>query len=328
MNVRNWARIGALSLGAVGLAWAAKSFLPPTFSLYPPQIVPELLPPAALLPDIEVTFLRCGSVSLSEFLAVRGSSSFAMRQISHSAVLIRHPQATFLYDTGLCGDTPLFLADQSFLFRQTLGRFTFERSLGSHLSAHGLRPNDLSFALLSHLHWDHVSGIPDIPGVPLRVNRVEYDAARLGLLEKDNGLVQRLLGDANPLELFDCVGPTYEGFRSSLDLFGDGSLIAVPLPGHTAGNTGLFINRAHGPRLFLVGDAVWLSDHYQRPSIVHPFFWSRMTSDDATAKQTILSLYHFAHRHPEVPLIAMHDASMQDASMQAERTREGQTAES
>ncbi|HTK10175.1 MAG TPA: MBL fold metallo-hydrolase [Ktedonobacteraceae bacterium] len=326
MHMRDWARVGALSLGLVGLGWAARGFLPPAFSLDPPQVVPESLSPPASLPDIEVTFLRCGLASIPECVAVRGSRSFAPRAINYGAVLIRHPRATFLYDTGLCSDIYLFLKHQSFLFHQTLARFTFEHSLSDHLTTLGLRPRDLEFAFLSHLHWDHVSGIPDIPGVPLRINRVEYDAAAsTGLLEHRHGLVQSLLGDANPVELFDCAGPAYEGFRSSLDLFGDGSVIAVPLPGHTAGNTGLFINRAHGPRLFLLGDAVWLADHYQRPSIMHPFFWSQVTSDDATARQTILSLYHYARRHPEVPLIAMHDADLQAAFMETERLREVQT---
>jgi N-acyl homoserine lactone hydrolase len=189
MSVRNWIRIGALSLGLAGLGWAAKSFFPASFSLDEPLASnkPTLLP--ASLPSVEVEFLRCGFTTAPEFLAVRGSLSFAPRAISHSAVLIRHPQATFLYDTGLSGDIYLYLENQSLYFRQVLARFTFETSLRGHLLAHNLEPRDLDFVFLSHLHWDHVSGIPDIPGVPLRVNRVEYDAARLGLLEQRHGLV-------------------------------------------------------------------------------------------------------------------------------------------
>jgi len=175
----------------------------------------------------------------------------------------------------------------------------------------GMESIDLDFALLSHLHWDHVSGIPDIPGVLLRINRVEYEAARLGLLDANGGLVRQLMGD-NPIEFFDCAGLAYEGFRSSLDLFGDGSVVLVPLPGHTAGNTGMFINRANGPRVFLLGDAAWVSQNYLRPATMHPIMWSRITSDDATARQTLIKLHHFALQHPEIILVAMHDAEMQE----------------
>jgi N-acyl homoserine lactone hydrolase len=170
----------------------------------------------------------------------------------------------------------------------------------------------LDFALISHLHWDHVSGVPDIPGVPLRINRVEYIAAQSGLLDMHNGLTRDLMGK-NPVELFDCTGPAYEGFRSSYDLFGDGSIILVPLPGHTAGNVGMFINRSNGSRVFLLGDAVWVSENYIRPATMHPFIWSRVTSDDATARQTLIDLHHFYLQHPEVPMIAMHDARLQNA---------------
>lgn len=111
------------------------------------------------------------------------------------------------------------------------------------------------------------------------------------------------------------------GFRSSYDLFGDGSLVLVPLPGHTAGNTGLFINRASGSRLFLVGDAAWSSENYMRPATMHPILWSMFTSDDATARQTLIDLQRFSLRHPEIPVIGMHDAHMQNAFMTIEERR-------
>lgn len=80
----------------------------------------------------------------------------------------------------------------------------------------------------------------------------------------------------------------------------------VPLPGHTAGNTGMFINRSNGPRLLLLGDAAWVAANFQRPATMHPFIWNNVTSDDATARQTLIHLHHFALAHPEISLVAMH----------------------
>jgi N-acyl homoserine lactone hydrolase len=309
--------LGALGVGIVGLA--IKSLLPQRFLTDDwVEGKPGLPLDTTNCPEVEVSFLHCGSISIPEFVATRGAFTLTPRVIAYSAVLIRHPQALFLYDTGLSTDIYTYMVDQTLFFRKTLGNFQFERSLASHLEERGVERSDLDFALLSHLHWDHVSGIPDIPGVPLRINRVEYEAAKLGLLDMGNGLVRRLMGD-NPMEFFDCAGPTYEGFRSSLDLFGDGSIVLVPLPGHTAGNTGMFINRSNGPRLFLLGDAAWVSQNYLRPATMHPFIWSRVTSDDATARQTLIDMHHYALRHPEIPLIAMHDAELQEQFMMSER---------
>jgi glyoxylase-like metal-dependent hydrolase (beta-lactamase superfamily II) len=340
MKLRHLLALGGGVLGAVGAGIALTSFLPQKFvtervdntikKAYISERVKlpgftriaELpdIPEVAKFPDIEVTFLRCGSVVLPEFLAVRGAFSAAPHRISHSAVLIRHPKGTFLYDSGLCSDIEFFLLGQSWFFFQTRGKFRMEQPIRDHLQRLNMRPKDLAFVLLSHLHWDHVAGIPDLHGVPLCINELEFDAANQGLLDRDNRLVRHLLSD-NPLTLFNLTGPAYEGFRSSYDLFGDGSIVIVPLPGHTAGHVGMFINRAHGSRLFLIGDAAWSADNYTRPATMHPFLWSLVTSDDATARQTLIELHHFSQQHPEVPLIAMHDAQMQTAFMQVEQAR-------
>ncbi len=309
---RRTATGAALALSAIGAGIAVKSVLPRSFATwYEPEDTTSHIRHTTL-PDIEITFLRCGSVSVPEFVAVRGMFSIAPRLISHSAVLIRHPKGTFLYDTGIAGDIFLYLQNQSLLFKNTLGKFTYERSIASHLQGLDIRPRDLDFVLLSHLHWDHVSGVPDLLNVPLRVNRVEYDAAQLRLLALHHGLVRALLCD-NPLTFFECDGPSYDGFRASHDLFGDGSIMLVPLPGHTAGNTGMIVRRANGSSLFLLGDAAWVADNYLRPATMHPYIWNGVTSDDATACQTLIDLHHYAHRHPETSLVAMHDANAQAA---------------
>ncbi len=320
MKLRNWMKLAAFSLGTAGVALAAKSFLPQRFPLaeWSDSERETVSPDSANLPTIEVEFLRCGSVTIPECFAVRGALSIAPRVISHSAVLIRHPKATFLFDTGLCADVYTYLVGQPLLFRKVLANFTLEQSLRDHLQHRYIGLNDLDFVLLSHLHWDHVGGIPDLPGVPLRVNRVEYDAAQCGLFEANNGLVRQLMCD-NPVEYFECDGPAYDGFRASHDLFGDGSIILVPLPGHTAGSTGMLIQRSNGSRVFLLGDAAWVSENYLRPATMHPFLWNGVTSDDATARQKLIQLHHYARSNPDVPLIGMHDAALQEAFMAVER---------
>lgn len=316
--MRRWIKLSGLALAAIGVGAIASSFLPRRLPNTKLHLIGGMGPDRTTLPEVEVSFLQCGHTTIPEPLAVRGAFSLAPRTIAHSAVLIRHPRATFLYDTGLCGDITTYIKDESLFFRKTLASFILDQSLAEHLRLLG-RPG-LDFVVLSHLHWDHVSGVPDIPGVPLRVNRVEHDAAKLGLFDKWHALVPRLMG-TNPVELFDCDGPPYEGFRNSHDLFGDGSVVLVPLPGHTAGSTGMFINRANGARLFLIGDAAWVAENYRRPATMHPFLWSRVTSDDASARQTLVDLHNFALSHPEVPLVAMHDAQTQEAFMRVERSQ-------
>src|SRR5947209_20539382 len=113
MKLRRLVTAGAVALGALGTGLAIKSFLPQRWSTSEwnegneAQLqLPRLN--TSTMPGIEVTFLRCGSVTIPEPIAVRGVLTLAPRVISHSAVLVRHPQATFVYDTGLCADIYLY----------------------------------------------------------------------------------------------------------------------------------------------------------------------------------------------------------------------------
>lgn len=248
---------------------------------------------------------------------IRGSVSMRLRAVAYSGVLIRHPRATFLYDTGLCANIHRYLETQPLFFRWTLARFRLVSTLSDELRRFDLKPRDINFVLLSHLHWDHVSGVPDIPGIKLCVNKVEYEAAVRGRVPTHDGLVWELAGD-NPLEVFDIDGPPYAGFRASLDLFGDGSILLLPLPGHTPGNTGMLINRSNGQRLFLIGDSAYLGENYLKPTPAHPVFWSMATCDDKVARDTLRQLNRFNRVHPHVPLIAMHDRDAQQAFIRSE----------
>lgn len=311
MKLPHWLTLGGVTLGVLGTGLVARTFLPLHLAtdISGEQTGGEL--PTSLLPDVEVTFLRCGSNTAPACLAVRGTYSLAPRRIAYSAVLIRHPKGTFLYDTGLCANIQHFLKDQPLWFRTVFGNFVMELPIGVHLQQQGMKPQDLDFVLLSHLHWDHVSGIPDLAGVPLRIHRVEYEATQPGVLSQTQGMVKRLLCD-NPLELFDLSGPAYVGFEASYDLFGDGSVILVPLPGHTDGQVGMFILRANGGHLFLIADAVWLAENYQKPAPMHPLFWSLLASDKTSALHTLSKLHRFSKNYPEVSLVPMHDAVIQE----------------
>src|SRR5437868_14188015 len=111
MHLRKWLKFGSIAAGTIVLAQIVKSFLPQRFDTETwfetgtPSTAPDLSP----FPHVEITFLRCGSTTIPQAIAVRGGS-FAPTVISHSAVLVRHPKATFLYDTGLCSGIFSYLA--------------------------------------------------------------------------------------------------------------------------------------------------------------------------------------------------------------------------
>src|SRR5207302_2992552 len=136
---------GAITLGAMGAGLAINSFLPQRFPTAPWHegrgVINYARTPTldtSSFPQIDVAFLRCGSVAIPEAVAIRGTFSLAPILISYSAVLVRHPKATFLYDTGFCSNIHTYILDQPLFFRKTLGNFQFERALSSHLKNAGI----------------------------------------------------------------------------------------------------------------------------------------------------------------------------------------------
>jgi N-acyl homoserine lactone hydrolase len=120
--------------------------------------------------------------------------------------------------------------------------------------------------LITHFHWDHVNGAPDVPNAQVLVREPDLAWA-------DHG--HTMIYDAVPHHAVDRIrsrikefktdGPAYEGFAGSYDLLGDGSVIGVPTPGHTPGSVSWFVNSGDGRRWLFVGDAAWIGEGISRP---------------------------------------------------------------
>ncbi len=108
-----------------------------------------------------------------------------------------------------------------------------------------------------------------------------------------------------PLELKDIP---YENFAKSLDLFGDQSLVVVPLPGHTPGSLGMFVNLPNGKRYFLIGDAAWGVDAEGNPEPRSLLAELISDHDHTQARATRQKLRELIEHSNEVILIPTHDA--------------------
>jgi glyoxylase-like metal-dependent hydrolase (beta-lactamase superfamily II) len=163
------------------------------------------------------------------------------------------------------------LIDTGYTRRVTEGR----RSLPLRLYAGILRPRLQSDALpsaaapvaailLTHLHADHVSALHDFPGAALYADGagVDYflDAAAARRIR--HGVFSELLPHdlrTRVRRLEDCATAEAPlGLGPARDVFGDGEILAVPLPGHMRGHTG-FVWPKLDPPLLYAADAQWLA---------------------------------------------------------------------
>jgi glyoxylase-like metal-dependent hydrolase (beta-lactamase superfamily II) len=131
----------------------------------------------------------------------------------------------------------------------------------------GVAANDVRYVFVSHFHADHFSALKDFPRAKVICSRDAWNSVcnlkgikalskgfLPGLVPAD--IAQRLmfiedLNSANATEIFRAFGPSW-------DLFGDGTISIVKLPGHSVGQIGAILKYGDSP-IFLVADAAWSS---------------------------------------------------------------------
>lgn len=121
-----------------------------------------------------------------------------------------------------------------------------------------------STILLTHLHGDHVSALRDYPAAKLVCDAgAAHHFLKAGAFARTHhGVFKELLpvdfaARITPIESLPVVEAPL-GLGPARDVFGDGEVLAVPLPGHMRGHTGYVFARQETPILY-AGDADWLA---------------------------------------------------------------------
>lgn len=162
---------------------------------------------------------------------------------------------------------------------------------------------------LTHLHFDHVGGVMDLPPTtPVYVGPGE--AAGRSLANTVTGRPADIaLEGHGPLREWVFATDPDSAFEGVIDIFGDGSVWALHVPGHSPGSTAFLINAVDGPRL-VIGDAVHTRLGWEQgmPQAT-PF-------SKEQAEQSAERLRRFAAAHPAVEVFLGH----QSRTGQAEAT--------
>jgi len=206
--------------------------------------------------------LDCGWLVTQQRTLVDGGSTRSMR-IPIPAWLVRHPRGDVLFDAGLhpsLADGPDGLGAMAKLFRPELSA---GGSVGARLAEHDVDPNGRFDVVVSHCHFDHVGGLCDLPNVRLVVHRDEWSAATRDETANTGGY-DRSLHD---------LGHDVLRVDGAHDLFGDGSVVTMPTPGHTCGHQSLRVATADGP-VVLTADACYFS-HTLDDEVLPPFAFDR-----------------------------------------------------
>lgn len=285
----------------VALAVLAWTFAPATLAVADLEL--EALPPASPPAEMSISALPTGAMLSRAVLAYRGGSLAEEREFAMTAILVRHPRGNLLFDAGLGRDVDDHVETLPALMRATT-TLRKDEPAGARLARHGFDLATLAGVVPTHAHWDHVSGLDSLPGVPLWMNEAERAFVATGAPQME------LLRRIGPPESrgYDFDDGPYLGYPRSHDVWNDGSVVLVPAPGHTPGSIIAFLSLPSGARYALLGDLVWQSEGIEIPA-ERPWLARRLVDVDAEAVRAEIGRVAAIHRRfPEIRMLPAHDA--------------------
>jgi glyoxylase-like metal-dependent hydrolase (beta-lactamase superfamily II) len=292
--------VAALALDAVVVLFLTTYCASP---LPRPSPMEGALPPASPPPGMAAYKVPTGVIHHTAAFGYRGGSFLDRRDFAMTAALLTHPRGDLLVDSGLSRSiaTQLRLMPRSF---GMLSNYEVRASAAEQLDAAHYDRKRLRGILLTHAHWDHASGVADFPDLPILVAASEkrYIDERGKFTEIARSV------PASRYQTYEFEGGPYLGFPASHDVYGDGSIVVVPTPGHTPGSVIVFVAVPDGSRYAFVGDLVWqlegISEREERPWFV------RRQADlhPEGTRENLLRMCAIATRYPEVTVVPAHDS--------------------
>jgi glyoxylase-like metal-dependent hydrolase (beta-lactamase superfamily II) len=222
---------------------------------------------------LSLTRLDCGTPTIKNFDKFfsdkPGLYESAPRDITDSCYLIQHGDQQLVWDTGF----PSAWKGQT----HDLGDLSVrvDKTLAEQLAQLGLKPADIDFVGISHEHSDHTGQAAEMPLAELIIGKADFEDTK---------------GNDDPFGPWRANGAKVRAVTADTDIFGDGSVVALHLPGHTPDHLALLVKLASGPVL-LTGDLYHSRDAREKRG-VPPFNTSReqtlqsMDAFEKLAKET------------------------------------------
>ena len=201
---------------------------------------------------VRVYALSCGSLEFDRNLFFPAEAQGVRLVAPVPSWLVVHPKGKLLFDTGISCDA---LADPAGrLGKRVASLFAIRSRADEHpvgqLAALGIKPDQIRTVVNSHFHFDHCGCNASFPRAEFLVQRAELAMAR---------------SEASRYNAKDWDHPLeYREVDGEHDVFGDGTVVLLPTPGHTAGHQSLWIRAGAGRQIVLTSDACYTREHLEK----------------------------------------------------------------
>lgn len=212
------------------------------------------VPAAAAEPtaDVSLTRLDCGRATQAWPLDAfddTGGAATLKKALVGSCYLIRHGDRLMIWDTGI---DPATSGDPN-------AGFVLDRTLAEQLAELEIAPAQIEFVGISHYHYDHTGQAKDFPQATLLIGQGDWEAIT----------ADPPRGNADPKAFPAWVAgeSKVDAFAGDKDVFGDGSVVVLTMPGHTPGHHALLVRLAETGPVLLSGDLAHFAENYEREGV-------------------------------------------------------------
>ncbi len=247
--------------------------------------------PAKAAADLELWRLDCGSVVIKDLSSFSDTFSYAgeTRTLTASCYVIRHGADYMLWDAGLPAALIGKAPDPSQAMAPAL-----TVDIPTQLARIGIKPEQIGIVGISHNHFDHMGQATSFPKATLMIGAGDWES---------------LHADPLPFAVMSAlVQPWLDGkakvdpVSGDRDVFGDGQVMMLAMPGHTEGETALLVNLPQTGPVLLSGDVVHFEEQIANRG-VPPFNVNRAESLASMERMTQIA------EKLDAKLIVQHDAS-------------------
>jgi glyoxylase-like metal-dependent hydrolase (beta-lactamase superfamily II) len=197
---------------------------------------------------MKMHFLSAGRLRLRKSIYVPVTDRSETFEAPVSSALIRHRQGNVLFDTG-CHPSVVEHGEERWgsMMKIMTPVMGLDETLPASLVCTGLEPDDIDIVVNSHFHPDHCGCNEFFRKATVLVHAREIEAATA----PEAATAGYLRADWDHGQPMDAV-------TGERDVFGDGRLVLIPLPGHTPGTIGASVQLDRDGSFLLVSDAVSL----------------------------------------------------------------------
>lgn len=197
--------------------------------------------------QLSLARMECGGGVSAPRDVARFSDTYAFegtqRPLTVSCYLIRHNDDIMIWDAGYPVPEPGAAEERNVA------------SLVDQLAEVGVDPEEVSLVGISHYHGDHTGQAGAFPGATLLIGQGDWEVLTSGGAP----------GMANPapVEHWISGGGQVEAVSGDKDVFGDGSVVMLDMPGHTPGHHSLLVRLKDKGDVLLTGDLAHLVENYE-----------------------------------------------------------------